>query len=312
MRAAILRQYGQTPEPGEFEDPAAAGGEVVEVEAAGLNPVDIAIASGTFHGGSPPVPFVVGKEGVGRTGAGELVYFDTPVAPFGSFAERALIDPGATIALPADADPMTAVCFGIAGLAPWLALERRAQLKAGESVLVLAASGAVGQIAVQAARLLGAARVVAAARSPEGLERAQALGADAVVPLGEATDLAQALKEAGGERGFDVVIDPLWGEPGAAAVEACAPNARVVALGQAAGTHSSISSAAVRGKSLSILGYTTLAVPQEAKRAAFGRMIEHASRGELTVDAERVALDEVPDAWRRQQGSPGRKLVVVP
>ena len=67
------------------------------------------------------------------------------------------------------------MAFGIAGLAGWLALEWRAQLREGETVLVLGASGVVGAIAVQAAKLLGAGRVVAATRSPEGLDRAQEL-----------------------------------------------------------------------------------------------------------------------------------------
>jgi NADPH2:quinone reductase len=199
----------------------------------------------------------------------------------------------------------------VAGWAAWLALEWRAQVKAGETVLVLGASGVVGQIAVQAAKLLGAGRVVAAARSAEGLELVRARGADEVVQIGATDDLVQALKDAGGG-GLDVVIDPLWGEPAAAAVEACSPNARLVQLGQSAGTHSSLSSAAVRGKSLSILGHTNFTVPREVKRAAYDRMIDHASRGELLVDVEKVALENIADAWERQKRFPGRKLVIVP
>ena len=93
MRAAILHEHGATPELDDFDEPEAGDGhEVVEVLAASLNPVDIAMASGTFYGGATPLGSVVGKEGIGRTGGGERVYFDMPVKPYGSLAERALVD----------------------------------------------------------------------------------------------------------------------------------------------------------------------------------------------------------------------------
>jgi|SRR5215218_1713718 len=312
MRAAILREYGQPPVPGEFDEPQPGEGHVVvDVLAAGMNPVDLAMASGSFYAGSPPLPSVVGREGVGRTPDGRLVYFDSPIPPDGSFAERALVDADSIIALPAEIDPKLAVAFGIAGLAAWLALQWRAQVQEGETVLVLGASGVVGLIAVQGAKLLGAGRVVAAARSAEGLKRAQELGADATVQIGQVDDLAKAFKEASGE-GVDVVVDPIWGEPAAAALEACRPGGRHVQIGQSAGAHATIPSATVRGKMLAVLGHTNFLAPQEVKRAAYERMVEHAARDELTVDVEWMPLDRAAEAWSRQRSSPHHKLVVVP
>src|SRR4051794_1125071 len=289
MRAAILKWYGAPPEVGDFDEPQAGDGStVVDVVAAGLNPVDIRMASGHFYGGSPELPSVAGREGVGRTEDGRLVYFDSPVAPFGSFAERAAINADAAIPIEADVDPALAVAFGIAGLAAWLALEWRAQLREGENVLVLGASGVVGSIAVQAARLLGAGRVVAAARSPEGLDRARDLGADAVVSLDAAAeDLPDALREAGGE-GYDVVVDPVWGDPAIAALEACRPFARLIQLGESANPYVTLASATIRGRCLEVRGHTNFLAPPDVKRAAYGRMIGHAAAGELTVDVERV------------------------
>ena len=195
MRAAILREYGQTPEIGDFDEPSAGDGqEVADVLAAGMNPVDILKASGHFYGGNPPLPSVTGGEGIGRLADGRTVYFDAPVAPFGSFAERTLIDPRATYAVPDGLDPALAVVFGIAGLAGWLALEHRARVQPGETVLVLGAGGVVGQVAVQAAKLLGAGRVVAAARSEVRLDRAVQQGADATVQIGAVDDLAAAFR----------------------------------------------------------------------------------------------------------------------
>ena len=126
------------------------------------------------------------------------------------------------------------MALGISGLAAWLALTWRAQLKPGEHVLVLGASGVLGQIAVQAAKLLGAARVVAAARSQKGLEHCLALGADAAVRLGEPEDFLAALAR-GAEGRIDVVVDPVYGEPFVAAVNAASFGARLVQIGAGAG-----------------------------------------------------------------------------
>jgi NADPH:quinone reductase-like Zn-dependent oxidoreductase len=312
VRAAILRQYGTPPEPGAFGEPEPGEGqEVVEVLAAGLNPVDISIASGTFYGGRPQLPCVVGREGVGRRLGGERVYFDGPVAPFGSFAQRAPIESDSAIPLPEGLDEGLATCWGIAGLAAWLGLEWRGGLRPGETVLVLGASGVVGQVAVQAARLLGAGRVVAAARSGEGLERAVELGVDATVRIGAVDDLAAAFAQAAGG-GADLILDPVWGEPAAASLRAANRGGRLVQIGQSAGPEALISSAAVRGRGLDIRGHTNFAAPREIKRAAYERMAAHAVAGDLRIEVQRVPLDDVADAWARQQASPRQKLVIVP
>jgi NADPH2:quinone reductase len=180
-------------------------------------------------------------------------------------------------------------------------------------VLVLGASGAVGQVAVQAAKLLEAGRVVAAARSEEGLEHARSLGADAVVQLDERDRgaLAAAFREAAGGE-IDVVVDPLWGEPALAAIAALAPFGRHVQLGQSAAAEAPLPSAAVRGRPATILGLSNFAAPSDVRRLAYARMADLAAAGELTLPVERVPLGELPSAWERQQRSPHRKLVIVP
>jgi NADPH2:quinone reductase len=312
MRAAILREHGAVPEPGEFDDPApSAGAELLDMLAGGMNPVDVRIASGTFPNERHDPPYVPGKEGVGRRDDGSLVYFEASVEPYGAFAERTLIEAGSGYPVPPGLDPALAVCLGVAGLAAWLPLEWRGALEPGESVLVLGASGVVGQIAIQAAKLLGAGRVVAAARSEEGLELARELGADATVRLGTA-DLPAALREAAGGAGFDLVHDPLWGEPAQAALAALRPFGRLVHVGQSAGAEATIASSAVRATPVDIRGYTNYTAGEERKAAAYERMAGHALAGELRVEIERVGLDAVPEIWQRQGSSPHRKLVVVP
>jgi NADPH2:quinone reductase len=240
-----------------------------------------------------------------------MAYFERPLPPYGSFAERALIDPQATYAVPEGLDPAQAVVFGIAGLAGWLALEYRARLREGETVLVLGAGGVVGQVAVQAAKLLGAGRVVAAARSEDRLRRASEQGADATVQIGAVDDLAEAFREASGG-GVDVVVDPVWGEPAVAALVAMNVRGRLVQLGQSAGAEATVPSAAIRGKTLDVLGHTNFAVSVEDKRVAYERMAKHAAAGELSVEVERVPLEDVASAWERQRSSPGVKLVIIP
>src|SRR4051794_725437 len=208
MQAAVVRSHGSVPVVEEFRDPEPEpGAEVLEIVAGGVNPVDIRIASGTFANERHEPPYVAGKEGVGRRADGSLVYFERSVEPYGAFAERTQLEPGIGYPVPEGLDPGVAVALGIAGLAAWLSLSWRGGLQAGETVLVLGASGVVGQIGVQAAKRLGAARVVAAARDAEALERTRALGADATVPLG-GDDVAAALREAAGGDGYDLVLDP--------------------------------------------------------------------------------------------------------
>jgi NADPH:quinone reductase-like Zn-dependent oxidoreductase len=310
MRAAVLREYG-VPSPGDFQEPTAGPDQaVVRVLAAGLNPVDVAICAGRFYAGPPPLPSVAGREGVGVLEGGR-VYFDAPVVPFGSMAECALIDPRSAYPVPDEVPDGVAVALGISGLAAWLALTWRAQLQAGEHVLVLGASGVLGQIAVQAAKLLGAARVVAAARSQEGLERCLRIGADAAVRLDEPEDLPAALADAAAGR-IDVVLDPLFGEPLLAAVNAASFGARLVQIGSGAATEATLPSAAIRGKMLVLMGHTNFAAPPEVKREAYRQLAAAAAGGKLQVDTDPLPLEQVATAWERLAAGSHRKIVLVP
>jgi NADPH2:quinone reductase len=167
----------------------------------------------------------------------------------------------------------------------------------------------VGLAAVQAARIKGAERIVAAGRRPEGLAEARKVGAHETVRL-DRDDLAGALTEAAGGDGPTVVIDPLWGEPLVAATEAAAPGARFVQVGQSAGPNATLTSGVVRGKQLEIYGYSNFVVPAEARRSAYLELVSHAARGELEFPAETYPLERVGEAWERQVNGPGAKLVI--
>lgn len=314
MRAALLNAYGEPPEIGDVELPEAGSGQVpVTVELAGLNPVDIAIASGKFDAGAPQLPYTPGLEGIGLTPGGERVWFDVPVLPVGSFSERCLIDPSRAIAVPDGTAPAEAIPFGVAGLAAWLGLEWRGQLQPGEKVLVLGAGGTVGQIAVQAARLLGAGTVVAATRSARGRERALQLGADEAVSTetDSVSELADRIRQAS-DGGPDLVLDGLWGAPAEAALAAIAFGGRLVQVGNSAGTQATLTAGPLRGGTVSILGHRNFYAPLQVQTEAFRTMCSHSGEGRLDVDVEVFPLEQVADAWELQQRSPGRKLALAP
>ena len=317
MRAAVIEQYGDPPVVRDMPVPKQSDGTVlIEVAAAPLNPVDLSIANRRFYGPSPATPYVPGREGVGRVidgpglKAGARVYFESE-GPHGSLAERSLAPALQTVPISDGVRDEVAACLGIPALAAWLGLEWRGKLQAGESVLVLGATGVLGMVAVQAAKLLGAGRVIAAGRSREGLRRVAELGADATVDLGTEGDLVEHFTRAAAGN-LDLVIDPLWGEPGLAALKALRTGGRMVQLGQSAGPEISLPSGILRGRQLSILGHTNFAVPWEVKARAFQTMAGHAAAGRLQVSYETLPLEQAPHAWRRQASSPHSKLIVIP
>ncbi len=306
MRAAVISEVGGAPElVGDHAEPQ--GALVVDVTAAPLNPVDLSIASGRFYAGPPRTPYVPGVEGVGRTGDGKRVWFETGAGYVGdgSMAERAAVAPERMVEVPEGISDAVAGCLGVAGIAAWVPLANRARVEAGETVLILGATGVVGQIAVQAAKLLGAGRVIAAGRSAEKLAK---IDADAHVQLPTTAD---ELREAA-DGLIDVVIDPLWGEHAPTATEAMNVNGRLVMLGQSAGQQATLDAGVVRGKALRILGHANAATPPEVKHAAYRAMCGHAAAGELAVEHEEVPLDRIADAWERQASSPHVKLILVP
>jgi NADPH:quinone reductase-like Zn-dependent oxidoreductase len=313
MRAAVLHEHGATPRFGEFDAPVTEPGRVVvEVRAAAIHHLDLHKATGTFYTGPPPLPSVVGTDGIGVLEDGRRVYFDAPVAPYGSMAERALAAADALFDIDDGIDDATAAALGNTGVGAWLAVAWRSRLRPGETVLVLGATGAVGSIALQTARLLGAGRVVAADLAGERLGRTLERGADAVVELDRADDLPEAIRDAA-EGGVDVTIDTLWGEPALAAMKVANRWARHVQIGQVAALEVALPAPTLRSASLDLLGFSIAHPPAEVKREGFLELTGRVARGEIAVDLETFPLEDVATAWERQRrAAGGAKLVLVP
>ena len=303
MRAALITELGSPPRPAELPDVPAG----VEVVAVALNPVDINIGNGRFYGGHPPIPYPPGCEAAGRTEDGALVYLfggGRGISQPGFLAERVSVPEELQLRLPGGVDPALAAGAGIAGIAAWVPVAWKAKVTPDDRVLVLGASGVVGLVAVQAAKLLGAAKVVAAGRDLGRLERARELGADEIVEL-------DGIAAAFGDEGFTVCIDPLWGEPLANALAAAASHARIVHVGQSAGPEAPLRSADVRGKELTVQGHSHFALAKDERDRVYLELLDHLVQGRIVLDVETYDLDHVEEAWARQQAGTGKKVVVT-
>ena len=170
MQAAVVNTLGQAPRYQSFPDPVAGEGEtLIQVRAAGLHPIVKALASGSHYASSTEVPFVPGVDGVGILDDGSRVYFGFASKPWGTMSERTVAPRSMCIPLPDRLDDTQAAAIANPGMSAWMSLKERGGLAAGETVLVLGATGVAGQLAIQVARHLGAKRVIGAGRNVEGI-----------------------------------------------------------------------------------------------------------------------------------------------
>lgn len=298
MQAALITRPGQPPSLADRDEPS--GEVVIDVLAAPITPLDLLCAGGTSYFGVPATPYVPGVQGVGTVG-GRTVWFPTTagMAPGdGSMAAKAVARNEDLVFLPDAVDPVALAALGLSAVAAHMALTWRGELAPGETVIVLGA-GAVGQAAIQLARLAGAGHVVAAARSAEGRERAMRAGADMVLALDADFSGITA----------DLLLDPLFGPPAAAAAQALRPGGRWVNLGGSAGETCPITSSVLRSRSLRLSGYTNNELTAQQRADAISTIARYAVQGDLTVDHEAVPLSDVTDAWHRHANG---RIVLVP
>lgn len=302
MKAAVISERGAAPVVQEFREPASQEGAVlIDMDTAGLGGWDVL---GAYRLGVQ-YPCVIRGEGVGRAPDGRRVYFgERSVMPFGAWAERTLVPADEVWDVPDDVDDKTAITMGIAATGALVPLEQ-ANIQRGEQVLVLGATGTLGQVALQLARYLGAGRVVAAARSAETLQRLKTRGiADEVVALGSENDVA-ALKDAAGD-GFDVVLDLVCGQPMLNALKATRWGARIMTIGTGAGRQINLDIADLLFRTLSCVG--TGQRPPADRRAIWERLLRIAHTENIQVDYADYTLDQAVEAWASQIAGPHAKI----
>jgi NADPH2:quinone reductase len=242
MKAVVCNAWGG-PDTLALEDlpsPRPGAGEVtITVKAAGVNFPDLLIIQNKYQL-KPPLPFTPGAELAGvvkEVGAGvrELRPGDRVVATVntGAFAEECVATAARVLALPAGVDFADAAALSVTYGTAWHALKDRGRLAAGETLLVLGAGGGVGIAAIDLGKALGA-RVIAAASSDDKLAACRARGADGTINYAR-EDLRERIRSLAGERGVDVVFDPVGGPHSEAALRGTGWRGRYLVIGFAHG-----------------------------------------------------------------------------
>ena len=315
MKAAIIEKFGQGPRYGEFDAPQPeAGQQRVYVRAAALSQLVRAQAAGRHYSSAQP-PLVPGADGVGVLENGQRVYFAFPRPPFDSMAEQVVVDSGNILPLPDSLDDITAAAMANPAMSSWAALVERLNFQPGQRVLVNGANGASGRLAIQIARHLGAAHIVATARSHSAEAELKALGADAFISLTQPADELQAAFQVVLAAGMDAVLDYVWGPsmeallaalPKALGREAAAP-VRVVNMGSLGGEQISLKASMLRSADLQMMGSGLGSVSQAALLRSIAAAFAAAEAAGLKIATQAWSLAEVAQAWQAS----GRERVVL-
>ena len=234
MRAVQIHSFGgpEVLSVTDVPDPVASDGlQVLEVTSAGVNYADTHQVEDSYLSRTE-LPLVPGTEVVGHLPDGSRV---AALAMSGGYAEKALVAPGMTFPLPDGVSDGQALSLMVQGLTAWHLLRTSTHLQSGESVVVHAAAGGVGTLAVQLGKCWGAGNVIGVASSQEKRDLAASLGADVTVDAGE-PDLKAALEQANGGRKVDVVLEMVGGPTFDASLAALAPFGRLATFGMASRT----------------------------------------------------------------------------
>ncbi len=244
----------------EVETPVPGQGEVlIKVAAAGVNYADLAQRQGAYltRTRTPMTPGFEVAGTIAALGPGVSVpAVGTRVIAFvnGGYAEYAVASTSTIIPIPENLDFAHAAAFAVQGLTAYQTLRESGRLQAGESVLVQAAAGGVGTLAVQLARLMGAGKVIGTASNEQKLDLVRRLGADAAINYTQ-DDWVEQVKKASGGHGVDVVLEVVGGAIADQCLQCLAPFGRMVIIGAASGQSVQFSAIQLMYKNLSVVGY---------------------------------------------------------
>ncbi|WP_327000508.1 zinc-binding alcohol dehydrogenase family protein [Dactylosporangium sp. NBC_01737] len=308
MHAAVLTAFDAPPIYRDHPEPVATDDNdmVVEVLAAGLHHLTRAKANGSHYSSTGALPLVPGADGVVRDQSGQLRYAALDDTNLGTFADRTVIDVRRSVVLPEGADPVRIAAAMNPGMSSWVALRRRVQFTPGQRVLVIGATGNAGRMAVQVAKLFGAAHVIAAGRDAARLAALPALGADETCTFDRIDRAADV----------DIVLDYVWGEPSANAMipmltaraDRTAP-LTWIQIGSMGGRTAPVPSVALRSARLQIVGSGIGSVPAQDFIKELPGLAAAVAQGAIDVRARAVPLAEVAQAWTADTDD---RIVLVP
>lgn len=320
MNAAVVHSFSAPPRYDSFADPVPSGEEIlVTVAAAGLHPIVKLLAAGKHYSSTSELPFVPGLDGVGHLPDGSRVYFARSRPQYGTFAERSLTQRAACFPIPDNLSDATVAAIMNPGMSSWGALTERTRLAPGESILILGATGVAGGLAIQAARRLGARRVVAAGRNPQALEELSALGADLVISLAqERGALVAAFRDVLVQEKIELILDYVWGAPADALLEAITQRGashsseriRFVQVGSSAGPTVSLPAEGLRSSALELMGSGFGSVSIDRIFRALAAFLQEAAREPFQIRTKVVPLAQVEGLWNAPEQ--GVRLVFQP
>ena len=321
MRAIQITEFGgpEVLKVVDLPDPRPRDGLLlIDVTSAGLNYADTHQTENSYLA-PQELPLVPGAEVVGtRADDGTRVVALTMKG--GGYAEKAVAHPAATFAVPEGVDDGAALALVLQGTTAWHLLRTSTRMRPGESLVVHAAAGGVGTLAVQLARQWGAGRVIATASTPEKRALAESLGADVTVDLGPADDgdgVRDLLLDANGGKPVDVVLEMTGGHVFDGSLAALAPFGRLAAYGMASrrpGTP--VSSGALMATSRAVIGFWlvhTLRRPGGIAPAMEELLSLTASGGLKPVVGGTYAMADVAQAHKdlRERRSTGKLVLDV-
>ena len=329
MKAILVHELGSIDNGKltELPDPQPGPGQVlIEVHAVPVNYVDIVQITGRYQF-KPKLPYTPGKgpAGIVRGFGADVTGFAVGDRVIGmnehsGYAGMIVVDATNVYKLPDQLSFIDAASMSLGFDTSWMALRERARIKPGDNVLVLGATGAVGNAAVQLARAMGAKTVMGAVTSPEKFAGVRAAGADAMIDLSQ-PDLRESLRAqvfaATGNHGADIIIDPIGGDIFDAAIRSIAWRGRVVVLGFAAGGIPSIKVNYLMLKNCEISGMQISDYRRrtpELMRECFAEIYRFHAEGKIAAPpSETMALADYAKAMQLIEArSTSKRMVLLP
>jgi NADPH:quinone reductase len=324
MKAIQLQEYGgpEVLNIVDIEKPTPKGNEVlIDIKAIGVNFADTARREGQYVIPTP-LPFIPGAEIAGVVvEVGENV---TKVKPgtrvvtlieSNGYAEYAVADERSLIPLPEQLDFRNAAALPLQGLSAYHIIKTMGRLQKGESVLVHAAAGGVGTLAVQLAKLFGAGKVIATASSAEKLELAREMGADVLVNYTESNWVDQVLEATGG-KGVDVALEMVGGDVFKKTLKCLATFGRLVVFGAASGEQSRLYPSSLMARNQSVIGFFLPQIMRkpELLQSSLVELLTYLGEGNLKLTIGGVyPLEDAADVHRLLQSRKTTgKLILEP
>lgn len=320
MKAAVINDFGEIPCYEDFPDPIPGKDEMlIQVKAVVLENFDKMVANGTHYSSKqmfPKFPAIVGHSGIGMTPDGKLVGFGMTTPPYGSFAEKTAVKH--SMPIPDGIDAAIAAALPASILTSFFPLKYTAKVEQGETVLINGATGVSGKIAIQVAKMLGAGRVIGTGRNESSLKLLKELGADAVIDLKQSDEkLSEAFKKEAGEKGYNVVIDFIWGHPAELLMKSFVPKEagfakrriRYIHIGEKAGSGATITGEMLRTSGLELYGVGN--IPPEAFSEGIAMVWKWIKENKFHIEIEKVPLADIEKAWQRTDLE-GKRIVLIP